>query len=190
MPSITDFLSLVRQKGLARTEKFSVQISRSGGNILSSERDISLLCESVAIPKYDIGTKVARINNLNIQRPSTVEFGGGAAGEGAILVFFMDSDWATKRYFDDWMNSIVDRNRLVGEYIKSIGTIDINAIHEGPLTASDTTTYEEHTRYSVKLVEAFPIHMRVTEMAHSAIGIHRLTVTFAYKYWEENNTTD
>ena len=85
---------------------------------------------------------------------------------------------------------MVDRNRLVGEYIKSIGTIDINAIQEGPLTASDTTTYEEHTRYSVKLVEAFPIHMRVTEMAHSAIGIHRLTVTFAYKYWEENNTTD
>ena len=183
MPSITDFLSLVRQKGLARTEKFSVQIT--GPASFGNTNDISLLCESVAIPKYDIGTKVARINNLNIQRPSTVEFGGGAAGEGATLVFFMDSEWKTKRYFDDWMNKLVDRNRLVGEYINSTGTIDINAIHEGPLTAKKTSTYEEHTRYSVTLYEAFPIHMRVTEMAHSAIGIHRLTVTFAYKYWKE-----
>jgi hypothetical protein len=83
------------------------------------------------------------------------------------------------------MNKLVDRNRLVGEYINSTGTIDINAIHEGPLTAKKTSTYEEHTRYSVKLYEAFPIHMRVTEMAHSAVGIHRLTVTFAYKYWKE-----
>jgi hypothetical protein len=137
MPSITDFLSLVRQKGLARTEKFSVQIT--GPETIGKTNEISLLCESVAIPKYDIGTKVARINNLNIQRPSTVEFGGGAAGEGATLVFFMDSNWDAKRYFDDWMNKLVDRNRLVGEYINSTGTIDINAIHEGPLTAKKTS---------------------------------------------------
>ena len=180
MPSIEDFLSVVRSKGLARTEKFSVNIYPPQIVALPADSLITLFCEEAAFPGKTIITRPARIHNLNIQRPSAVDF----FGESANFTFFVDSEWKTKEFFDNWMNGIIDTTREITPYKDIIGAIEINAVHEGPIDDKDAIHgYKETTRYKVKLHEAFPKSMNLMQTSYSNIGIHRINIGFAYKYW-------
>lgn len=182
MPSVQDFMAVVKQKGLARTEKFRVQITapNSVTSMSNAQQTVNLFCEEASLPGITIGTKQARIHNLSIQRPSTVDYGGDAIS----LTFLVDGSWDVKKYFDTWMDKIIDRNREVAEYLNIIGTLEIHAVHEGSITGVPATAYQENTRYAVRLREVFPKSMQVMPMAHGTIGIHRLNMQFAYKYWE------
>ncbi len=183
MASVQDFIGLVRRKGLARIEKFQVNIfgPRIGSTL--DEKDISLLCEEASIPGLTIGTRTARLHNLNIQRPSTIDYGG----ENAMFTFLVDGSWDVRKYFDKWMKTIVNDNREVNEYVNIIGGVQIIALHEGPLVALEVkegqAEYREHTRYSVFLEEAFPKSMSPLSVAYGNPGLLRFTVSFAYKSW-------
>lgn len=186
MPSIENFLTVVRAKGLAKSEKFSVTIV-SKPNIVTAPADqlLTLFCEEAAFPGKTIITRPARIHNLNIQRPSVVDF----FGESANFTFFVDSEWKVKKFFDDWMNAIIGTSREVAPYRDIIGDIIIEAVHEGPIGPTPVQGYKETTRYKVKLHEAFPKSMNLMQTSYSAVGIHRLNIGFAYKYWTVENIT-
>jgi len=188
MPSIERFLALVRDRNLARTEKFQVNIF--GPNIdIDTERNLSLLCEEAAIPGLNIGTRVVRLHNLNVQRPSTIDY----TGESASFTFLMDGFWDARKYFDSWMGKIITPNREVNNYTDIIGRVEINALHEGTLSdkvedIAGQQEFEQHAQYSVLLEEAFPKSMNIMPMSYSNSGIHRLQVNFAFKYWTINNS--
>jgi hypothetical protein len=180
MPSIEDFLSVVRTKGLARTEKFSVTIVSKPNIVTAPEGNLlTLFCEEAAFPGKTIITRPARIHNLNIQRPSSVDF----FGESANFTFFMDSEWKVKKYFDEWMDAIIGTSREVAAFKDIVGDIEINAVHEGPIDENPVEGYLETTRYKVKLHDAFPKTMNLMQASYSTVGIHRLNIGFAYKYW-------
>jgi hypothetical protein len=184
MPSIESFLSVVRSKGLARTEKFSVNIYPPESVPLPDDRQlITLFCEEASFPGKTIITRPARIHNLNIQRPSSVDF----FGESANFTFFIDSEWRVKEFFDTWMNNIIGTTREISPYKSIIGTIEVNAIHEGPLDENPLEEYKETTRYKVKLHDAFPKTMNLMQTSYSNVGIHRVNIGFAYKYWTVEN---
>jgi hypothetical protein len=181
MPSIENFLSVVRGKGLARTEKFSVEIQPPAGVSLPENKELlTLFCEEAAFPGKTIITRPARIHNLNIQRPSAVDF----FGESANFTFLVDSEWAVKGFFDRWMDTIIGTTREVAEYRSIVGAITIKAIHEGPIDATPVEGYKETTRYEVLLEEAFPKTMNIMQTSYSTVGIHRVNIGFAYKYWK------
>ena len=82
------------------------------------------------------------------------------------------------------MNGIIDTTREITPYKDIIGAIEINAVHEGPIDDKDAIQgYKETTRYKVKLHEAFPKSMNLMQTSYSNIGIHRINIGFAYKYW-------
>lgn len=181
MPSIKDFLSVVRGKGLARTEKFSVEIQPPIGVLLPENKELlTLFCEEAAFPGKTIITRPARIHNLNIQRPSAVDF----FGESANFTFLVDSEWAVKGFFDRWIDTIIGTTREVAEYRSIVGSITIKAIHEGPIDATPVEGHKETTRYEVMLEEAFPKTMNIMQTSYSTVGIHRVNIGFAYKYWK------
>jgi hypothetical protein len=180
MPSIEDFLSVVRSTGLAKTEKFSVNIYPPQSVSLPENRElITMFCEDAAFPGKTIITRPARIHNLNIQRPSNVDF----FGESANFTFFVDSEWKTKQFFDEWMDFIVGTTREIAPYRSIIGSIEINAVHEGPIGETNEQGYRETIRYRVKLHEAFPKTMNLMQTSYSSVGIHRVNIGFAFKYW-------
>jgi hypothetical protein len=180
MPSIENFLSVVRSTGLARTEKFSANIYPPQVVPLPENKElITMFCEEAAFPGKTIITRPARIHNLNIQRPSSVDF----FGEAANFTFFVDSAWRVKEFFDTWMDNIIGTSREIAPYKSIIGTIEINAIHEGPIDAAPVDGYLETTRYKVKLHEVFPKTMNLMQTSYSAVGIHRINIGFAFKYW-------
>lgn len=180
MPSIQTFLSEVQKRNIARTEKYQVNIFGPGVNP-SVEPDLTLFCEEVSIPGLNIGTRTVRLHNLNVQRPSTIDY----MGESASFTFLMPGDWTIRKYFDAWMNKIVNRNREVNDYLNIIGRIEVNAIHEGTLGTSVPVQqeFEQHIRYGVVIEEAFPKGMNVIPMSYSNPGFVRLQMNFAFKYW-------
>jgi hypothetical protein len=176
MPNIQDFLSLVRQNGLARREKYQVNIF--GPNIgTDMERDLSLLCEDASIPGLMLGTRSIRLNNLNIQRPATVNY----MGESSTFTFLIDNTWLARRYFDAWMSKIITENREVAQYKDIIGRIEVISIAE--VADSATGDFSEKELYGVVLEEAFPKTISLTPVAYGSIGIIRMTVDFAFKRW-------
>lgn len=183
MGNVQDFIGLVRRKGLARIEKFQVNIFGPRIGSVADEKDISLLCEEATIPGLTIGTRVARLHNLNIQRPSTIDY----MGDSANFTFLVDGSWDVRKYFDKWMKMIVNDNREVKEYVSIIGGIEIYAIHEGSISELEVKdgvgTYNEHKRYGVFLEEAFPRSMTLAPLSYGNPGILRLNVSFAYKSW-------
>lgn len=179
MPSVQDFISEVKKSGLARTDKFKVEIFHPVGvnlnNALEIGRTVSLFCEEATIPGLTIGTRNARLHNLNVQRPATIDYGGDSAN----FQFFMDGAWNVRNYFDTWMKYIIDDSREVNQYKNIIGAVRITAIHEG----MDSGSYSEDKKYGIQLEEAYPIAIGLMPVAYSNTFIHRLSVTFAYKYW-------
>ena len=176
MANITEFLSLVRQRGLARKEKYQVNIF--GPNINGPvEKDISLLCEDASIPGVVVGTKSVRLHNLNVQRPLTIDY----MGQSSTFTFLIDNTWAARTYFDSWISKIFDDSREVNQYIDIIGTIEVTAIAE----SSDASgVHSELNLYGVVLEEAFPKGLSLMPVSYGARDVHRLTVEFAFKRWK------
>jgi hypothetical protein len=111
-----------------------------------------------------------------VQRPATIDYGGDSAN----FQFFVDGSWNVRKYFDSWMSYIIGNSREVTPYKNIIGAVQIMAIHEG----METGEYAEVVKYRVQLEEAYPISIGLMPVAHSNTFIHRLSVTFAFKYWK------
>lgn len=187
MPSIEEFLSLVRTKNIARTEKFEVKIFGPNINPTVEKDYLTLLCEEASIPGLNIGTRTVRLHNLTVQRPRTIDY----MGESASFTFLVDGEWKVRNYFDTWMQKIIKPNREVANYPDIIGRIEINALHEGTLSDNVANipaqqTWEQHVRYGVLLEEAFPKGINVMPMSYSNSGLQRVQINFAFKYWKIN----
>lgn len=177
MPNVQDFLSLLRQNGLARKEKYQVNIF--GPNVgPDMERDVSLLCEDASIPGVMLGTRSVRLNNLNVSRPATIDF----MGQSSTFTFLLDGTWLARRYFDRWMEKIIDTNREVNEYINIIGRIEVISLAE---EVSKEGNFSEKELYAVVLEEAFPKTISLLPVAYGSPGAMRMTVEFAFRRWKK-----
>ena len=131
-PTLQNFISLVKTRNLARTERFFVQFNRPPkglGDIESIQgiQDLMLLCEDAAFPGKTIGTRTLRINGLNEQRAHTADY----MGDSITLQFYVDTDWTPRIIMEKWMELCVDpayKGREVGWYDDYKGTITLHAL--------------------------------------------------------------
>ena len=130
-PTLQNFISLVKTRNLARTERFFVEFNAPPaalGTVDSKDmRDLMLLCEDAAFPGKTIGTRTLRINGLNEQRAHTADY----MGDSITLQFYVDADWTPRIVMEKWMDLCVDpanKGREVGWYDDYIGTITLHAL--------------------------------------------------------------
>ena len=91
----------------------------SGGsikNLIPDPRDISILCESVTLPGRNINTLDYQADKQAIKIPY------GIINEDVVMSFILTNDYAMKKMFDDWMESIFIKkiSRLILLYNNSI----------------------------------------------------------------------
>lgn len=174
--SLNEFLSSVKTIGLARVNRFEVDIFRPAvlANSTEEARLISLLCEVSNFPPLNLSVKPFKIFGPSYQRPITSEYGG----DGISMTFHVDNDMTLKRFFDDWTESIVRREDFTVNYQSSyITNIKIRQINE-----QDDVTYE------IELLEAFPRSITLMDLNHTSQNqTHRLNVIFAYRYWRRTD---
>ena len=123
--SLANFRAETRKRDFARSHRFEVQIippqnlmgddgkrvpggQRMATHLTSAGRSanhLSLFVEDAMIPGILLGTRPVRINNLNEQRASAIDFGG----DSITFTFLVDATWAAKDFFGDWMRGIISK---------------------------------------------------------------------------------
>ena len=170
--SISNFISEVNSRGLARPSRFEVFILPPPGlgSLTGSGRFVSLMCESASLPAMTVSTKPFRIYGASYQRPISSDFNG----DGITLSFYIDNQMEVKSFFDAWMFKIVNPNSFNVSYQKDyVSQIKISQLDE-----------KNNEKYSVYLEDAFPRAINVLDLNMGLTNqVHKLNITFAYRRW-------
>ena len=211
--SLSSFQASVSKSALARTNRFEIFISPPKTNFKKDDSELtSLFCEVSNLPPLNINVKPFKMYGPNHQRPVSSDYGG----DGLSMTFHLDSNMRIKRFFDDWMESIVVRDSFNINYQANYATTillkqlrpssgpkiidtggvtvvtnnrDFN-IDEGLVTntLSNPSEDKDDVMYEIELLEAFPRSMNIVEFNNSAQNqTQRLTVVFAYRYWRRTD---
>lgn len=187
MPRFQDFLSHVRQTGLARANRFYVDFHppvKAGRS-----ETLTLLCEEAIFPGKKIDTRTLRINALSEQRAHTADY----LGKEVTFRFLVDNPWTARAFISEWMNIAVDPvlstdgSREVGYYRDYIGQVNIFALAptlDKEQSAKTTSYPAEKKIFEIQLFEVWPTAISSQPTGNAMEGYHRLSVTFAFKWWE------
>lgn len=202
--NLQEFISLSKSIGFARTNRFEVLINPPPIlNQREESRIVSIFAEVSNLPPLNLTVRPFKIFGPLHQRPISSEYGG----DGLAMTFHLDSGMTVKRFFDDWMESIVSRGtvgypqfsvRYQADYIttitlrqlsqsgKTLGAGGVNDLSTN--TPVTNTGEDDDVSYEVELLEAFPRSMNLVEFNNAAQNqTQRLTVIFAYRYWRRTD---
>jgi len=143
----------------------------SARNLINDPRDISLLCQSVALPGRQISTLDYQAEKQTIKIPY------GELHDDVTLTFLLTNDYYIKTMFDSWVGSIVDMDQYSIAYKKDIVTdVVIQQLDEKNIPI-----------YGVKLENAFPTTIGDVALDNNSENtIQTLEVSFSYdKYVPE-----
>ena len=169
------FIASVKGEGLARVNRFEVILNPPLGlNARGISEKTSLYCEVANFPPLSLNVKPFKIFGPSYQRPISSEYGG----DGMSMTFHVDSSMGIKRFFDDWLQYIVDKDSFTVRYQDQYAsTIIVRQLDE-----------ENNVTYEIELLEAFPRSSTVMDLNMSAQNqTHRLNIIFAYRYWRRTD---
>ena len=178
--TLKNFLAEVRKSGLARPNRFEILIQPPAGLASTDQQLVSLMADATLLPGKRVLTGRQQLFGPPEFFPVGVDYGGDSLN----ITFIVDRELRTKLFFDGWLDQIVSptqstnpawhTTRYRSDYI---GRIVINQLDE-----SDTVVY------SVTVYGLFPIAINPMQMDNNLTGtIHKLNVTFNYRYWDINN---
>lgn len=171
--SISDFKSSFR-KDLARPNKFDVEITAPLGLVWNAGkfngRILKYRCEVANMPGRTLATTDRKTYGPIEKVPYLTTY------NDMDLTFMLDEDMGIKRYFEAWIESINPRSTNdFGFKDEYSSTITINQYDA-----------QNNKVYSVDLIQAYPISINQLDLDWSSDGFHKLTVTFAYTYWQQS----
>ena len=206
--SLSQFVANAKNRGFAKQNRFMVIFDPPRGQSQSllggalnklvnyyvptnNGRYIAgLYTESAALPGLNIDTKLHKTYGPGREIPY------GRSYSAMNMTFYVDNSMVVKEFFDDWQNMIFDKNtghmNFYNEYICNIhilqldqrdGAFDLPGGVFGDIAAEGAIT----SRYQATLVEAYPKTVADLSLNHAGSDIHKLTVSFEYRLWE--NTT-
>lgn len=165
---IDKFIANVKRGGLARTNRYVVNIAKP---IVMEDyiyRKIMLFCDQIQLPGVNYSTTQNRSFGEFREIPYEKLFGD------VNLSFYVDKDMHVKDFFDRWINRIQDgETRLFNYYNQYTTTTSIDVQD----TMNDST-------YRVTLYECYPKTLSPIQMDYASKDIMKLQVTLQYKYWD------
>lgn len=171
--SITDFRASF-QTDIAKPSKFDVNIPIPLSLIpyISSAKSLTYRCESAQLPGRTFATVEQQIGSNPVEKyPHLSTF------TDIDLTFIVDNDMQQKVFFDAWLNYINPQYNFNFRYKSDYSTvITINQYNS-----------QNQIAYSINLYDAYPVSVNQLDLDWSAEGYHKLVVTFAYTYWQNNS---
>jgi len=170
--SINEFKSSFN-KDLARSSRFDVNINTPLAMIpyVSSAKRLNYRCESANLPGRTFATTEQKTYGPIEKHPYLTTF------TDLQLMFIVDDDMSQKVFFDAWLNYINPQYNNNFRYKNNYTTIIT-------INQYDVTN---KLSYSINLYDAFPISMNQLDLNWSNDGFHKLSVDFAYTYWQNNS---
>ena len=170
---ITDFISsLNRSEGMARANKFEVEIIAGKTHPDRTNRTVNLHCSSVTMPGHNLEQQTQRLGSGPAR-----EIVQGHRYAGTIsATFYLGANLNTKSWFDAWQeltfHPVTHKAKYYEDYIGSMEIYQLGA--DGQRT------------YGIKCDEVYPATIGGIEYsAESTDMIATLTVEFAYRKWTD-----
>ena len=160
-------------KDVARTNRFDVEIPVPLTLIpyVSSARNLKYRCETAQFPGRTFATTEQKTYGPIEKYPYLNTY------NDLDLTFIVDDDMSQKIFFDAWMNYINplynNNYRYKGDYATTIIVNQYNVSGE--------------KTYSINLNGAYPISINQMDLNWNDDSYHKLSVTFAYTYWQNNS---
>lgn len=166
---IQEFLSSFKED-LARPSRFDVKISIPLDlTRIIDAKTLALRCENASLPGRTVNTTDLKIYGPQEKVPYQSSY------EDLSLTFIVTGNMLEKVLFNTWIEKINPSNNWNFEFKE-------NYVADIQITQYDISDNEIHT---VQLIEAFPISVNQLDLDWSNDNsYHKLTVTFAYRYWE------
>lgn len=170
--SINDFKSSFKTD-LARTNRFDVNIPVPLTLLpyVSSAKDLKYRCEAAQLPGRTLATLEQRTYGPVEKYPYMNTY------NDIDMVFLVDDDMNQKVFFDAWMNYINPLYNYNFRYKSDYSTV---------LTVNQYDVNGQLS-YSVNIFDAYPVSMNQLDLDWAGEGVHKLSVTFAYTYWQNNS---
>lgn len=174
--NVNNFLSEVSNRGLAKPCRFEVVIDLPqcllNTTLAPMAQTVSMFCDQASLPYSRVITARQQIYGPPSVHPVGIEYNG----ENMSLQFLVDREMRVKRFFDTWIDGIIDRTEHSTNYQNSyLTTIRINQLDEA-----------DNINYAVQLTDAYPNAVQALQLDHTAGGqVHKLTVSFAFRKWSE-----
>ena len=140
-------------------------------DFLQNGEDTYMLCSSVTLPGKRISTTEATHNHNLAKKPYSM------ATDEVTMTFLLTGDYYIKKYFDMWMNMVVDsaHHHYKTMYKKDyVADIEIRALQGNE---------DGIVGYGNLLENAYPIQMSQVELSNASDGLMELTITWEYDNW-------
>jgi hypothetical protein len=170
--NINDFKSSF-QKDLSRPHKFDVNIPIPLTLIpyIKAAKSLTYRCENTQLPGRTFATAEQKTYGPVEKYPYLNTY------TDIDMTFIVDDDMTQKIFFDAWLsyiNPLYNNNmRYKGDYSTVITVNQYDVTNQ--------------ISYSVNLYDAYPISINQMDLDWSSDGYHKLNVTFAYTYWQNNS---
>lgn len=157
----------------APVNRFQAMIFRGKGVTVSKDvtGDLTVLCEQAELP----GKSILTVEDKLYGPVRKVAYGQMFI-DTTMNFICTGNGWQEKRFFNEWQNSIVDPTLHDASYYEDYtGTIFL-------------FTYKNNynKNYGIKFKEVYPLNVGAVNLSMSQNNDHaRLSVTFAYRQWEE-----
>lgn len=170
--NINDFKSSF-QKDLSRPHKFDVNIPIPLTLIpyIKASKSLTYRCENTQLPGRTFATAEQKTYGPVEKYPYLNTY------TDIDMTFIVDDDMTQKIFFDAWLsyiNPLYNNNmRYKGDYSTVITVNQYDVTNQ--------------ISYSCNLYDAYPISINQMDLDWSSDGYHKLNVTFAYTYWQNNS---
>ena len=158
---------------LAKPSRFKVLINLPASLPATIDsRTLSLRCENAMLPGRTLATLDHRIYGPTEKYPYQSTY------DDIALTFICDSNMIEKSVFDGWMDKINPKENWNFEFKESYAT-------KITIIQYDNSKNEVH---KVHLINAFPVAVNQLDLDWSSDApYHKLSVVFAYTYWESES---
>lgn len=160
---------------LAKPSKFEVEIYKGS----EDTRGLSFQCTAAELPGYTVNVLESKIYGPSYHIASTPAY------TDLSLTFICATDLWEKRFFEDWLYSIIPVGRT-----SRIGTAPHAAYKEDYISRIKIKQYTDtgDVSYTVIIEEAFPIAISPLTLDWSnGDGFHTLQVNFKYTRWLQDD---
>jgi len=171
--SITEFKSSFGND-LARPSRFDVTIPIPITLIpfRNTAKQLSLRCETAQLPSRTLATVEQRYGSNPIEKYPHQPYYNDLE-----LTFIVSDDMSEKIFFDSWLELINPSYTFNFKYKADYAvTMQVNQY--------DVTNNKS---YAINLIDAYPISVNQLDLDWSSTEHHKLTVVFAYTYWQNNS---
>jgi hypothetical protein len=129
-------------------------------------------CESTELPSRTFATAEQKFGANPVEKhPYQSQY------NDITMTFIVSESMEEKLFFDAWMEYINPSYKFDFRYKSDYtSTLQVNQYDQ-----------QNNKIYSVNLVDAFPISVNQLDLEWSSESYHKLSVVFAYTYWQNNS---